>query len=333
MENKKDFKLICEIKPFTNKDGSFIEYEPYKQYKNAAGKKLHRYGKGPFCQFRIPDYINQTGVYIIKVETQVKYVGECENFSVRYNAGYGQISPRNCFEGGQSTNCKINSYILQEAKKGCKIELLFCISWDRFALERELIELYKPDWNSTLGKRISKPLTKVISMLDKNKEVKVMSRTIKYESLKQYLTNYKGDSIQLSYQEIDKIIEKHLPPSAYNYKEWWANGGHIQADAWLDAGWKVEQINLGKFIVFIKNERKNSAPTQRIIKVGKKYRHFKGNEYLILHLAKHFETLEDLVVYQALYGERDIWVRPLNIFLEQVEVGGKLVNRFEECIK
>lgn len=69
---------------------------------------------------------------------------------------------------------------------------------------------------------------------------------------------------------------------------------------------------------------------KRTIEIGRKYRHFKGNEYLVLHLAKHSETLEDLVVYQALYGEKGIWVRPLSMFLEQVVLEGKLVNRFEE---
>ncbi|MFA9422376.1 MAG: DUF1653 domain-containing protein [Sedimentibacter sp.] len=67
-----------------------------------------------------------------------------------------------------------------------------------------------------------------------------------------------------------------------------------------------------------------------MIKEGKKYRHFKGNEYLVLYMAKHSETGEDLVVYQALYGERGIWVRPLSMFQEQVELNGKMVNRFEE---
>lgn len=69
----------------------------------------------------------------------------------------------------------------------------------------------------------------------------------------------------------------------------------------------------------------------RELKANTKYRHFKGNEYLLLYIAKHSETLEDLVVYQALYGERGIWVRPLSMFLEKVELNGKLVNRFEEC--
>jgi hypothetical protein len=67
------------------------------------------------------------------------------------------------------------------------------------------------------------------------------------------------------------------------------------------------------------------------IQPGKRYRHFKGKEYLILHVAKHSETMEDLVVYQALYGERGIWVRPLAMFLEEVEFQGKLIRRFEEC--
>lgn len=68
----------------------------------------------------------------------------------------------------------------------------------------------------------------------------------------------------------------------------------------------------------------------RTIKLNTKYRHFKGAEYLVLHVAKHSETLEDMVVYQALYGEYGIWVRPLSMFLEQIERDGKIFNRFDE---
>ena len=70
----------------------------------------------------------------------------------------------------------------------------------------------------------------------------------------------------------------------------------------------------------------------RTIKLNTKYRHFKGMEYLVLHIAKHSETLEEMVVYQALYGEYGIWVRPLDMFLEQVERDGKTFYRFDEII-
>ena len=59
------------------------------------------------------------------------------------------------------------------------------------------------------------------------------------------------------------------------------------------------------------------------------YRHYKGNTYQIIGIAKHSETEEDLVVYRALYGECGLWVRPLDMFCEKVEVGGKLIPRFE----
>ena len=58
------------------------------------------------------------------------------------------------------------------------------------------------------------------------------------------------------------------------------------------------------------------------------YRHYKGNFYQVLHLAKYSETLEDMVVYQALYGERGIWVRPVSMWNETVNYQGKQVKRF-----
>ncbi|MFT6052245.1 MAG: hypothetical protein ACI9B9_001894 [Halioglobus sp.] len=58
------------------------------------------------------------------------------------------------------------------------------------------------------------------------------------------------------------------------------------------------------------------------------YQHFKGEKYLLLEHAKHSETREDMVVYQALYGERGIWVRPLAMFDEVIERDGKRIHRF-----
>lgn len=59
------------------------------------------------------------------------------------------------------------------------------------------------------------------------------------------------------------------------------------------------------------------------------YRHFKGNEYRVLCVARHSETEELMVVYQALYGERGIWVRPAAMWNETVERDGKVFKRFE----
>ena len=59
------------------------------------------------------------------------------------------------------------------------------------------------------------------------------------------------------------------------------------------------------------------------------YRHYKGSLYQVLHTAQHSETEEILVVYRCLYGEYGVWVRPLAMFTETIEVDGKQVARFE----
>lgn len=67
------------------------------------------------------------------------------------------------------------------------------------------------------------------------------------------------------------------------------------------------------------------------IVVGSLYEHYKGLRYKILGVARHSETLEELIIYQALYREGDIWVRPLNMFLENVTIDGKSQPRFIKC--
>ena len=63
------------------------------------------------------------------------------------------------------------------------------------------------------------------------------------------------------------------------------------------------------------------------IKLGK-YRHFKGNEYVLLAIAKHSESLEEMVVYRSLKNSSDVWVRPLSMWCETVEKDGKTLPRF-----
>ncbi len=58
------------------------------------------------------------------------------------------------------------------------------------------------------------------------------------------------------------------------------------------------------------------------------YEHFKGLKYRLINVARHSETLEEYVVYQALYGDQSTWVRPLPLFLETVTKGGITFPRF-----
>lgn len=65
-----------------------------------------------------------------------------------------------------------------------------------------------------------------------------------------------------------------------------------------------------------------------MLKIGK-YRHYKGNDYDVIGVAKHSEDESELVVYRPLYGSRGLWVRPLSMFTEMVIIDGKDVARFQ----
>ena len=63
------------------------------------------------------------------------------------------------------------------------------------------------------------------------------------------------------------------------------------------------------------------------IKLGR-YRHFKGNEYEVVGIAKNSETLEPMVIYKALYDDGTLWVRPASMWNETIERAGKIFKRF-----
>jgi hypothetical protein len=66
------------------------------------------------------------------------------------------------------------------------------------------------------------------------------------------------------------------------------------------------------------------------VKPGR-YRHYKGNDYQVIGIARHSETEEELVVYRCLYGDHSLWVRPLAMFMEEIVVDGRHVSRFARC--
>lgn len=72
----------------------------------------------------------------------------------------------------------------------------------------------------------------------------------------------------------------------------------------------------------------NNAPKISDTVVPGRYRHYKGGEYEVLFIAKNSETLEDTVIYRALYGEGTVWARPAYMWNETVNVNGETVKRF-----
>lgn len=86
----------------------------------------------------------------------------------------------------------------------------------------------------------------------------------KYEPLHQHLTGVTSDRIRLSFQEIERILRFSLPNSARQYAPWWANtgGSHIQADAWMSAGWRTAQVDVpGERVTFERTARRPSPST------------------------------------------------------------------------
>lgn len=138
---------IGAIQPDRGGMGQIRHFMPQSKYKKKHRLSLHKYGRGPFCRFRISSNLALEGVYVLLVNGSVTYVGECVDLSSRFNMGYGQISPRNCYEGGQLTNCKVNHLILETTKQGNQITLWFLKTKNRRKIEGELRNEFHPQWN------------------------------------------------------------------------------------------------------------------------------------------------------------------------------------------
>ena len=142
-----DFELVTVIEPARTLDGKLQRHMPQDRYKNEHGVALNKYGWGPFCRFKIPSHFQASGVYVPTVDEEIIYAGECTNLSVRFNAGYGNISPKNCFKGGQETNCRVNNLVYLAAETGKSIGLWFIRTSDYKTIEAALRSSLKLAWN------------------------------------------------------------------------------------------------------------------------------------------------------------------------------------------
>ncbi len=142
-----EFEHVCDIEPLRDKGGVCVRFMPQDRYQNARDLPLNRYGAGPFCRFRIPTRFHVSGVYVLTIDDELRYVGECANLSARFNAGYGNISPKNCFKGGQETNCRLNNLVYAAALAGQHISLWFFQTANYKSVEAALRSSLNPAWN------------------------------------------------------------------------------------------------------------------------------------------------------------------------------------------
>ncbi len=149
---KYDFEYIETIEPI--RENSVIAvFEPQSKYKNVKKLSIHEFGRGNFCKFKLQNAKDVSGVYAWIINNEVIYIGEAVNFRKRFNMGYGIISPRNCFEGGQKTNCKMNNVVYKTYKNGQQIEIYFFETKDYKAVEKELLLNITTKYNVKNNKR------------------------------------------------------------------------------------------------------------------------------------------------------------------------------------
>ncbi len=142
------FRHVGVIAPERDAAGTPLEFSPQDRYVSATSAKLNPHGAGPFCRFRVATKVREAGVYVVTSDDEVRYVGIATDLAERWGPrGYASIQPRNCFVGGQSTNCKINAAVLRETKAGRRLDLYFATVENRHALEDRLIIQLRPPWN------------------------------------------------------------------------------------------------------------------------------------------------------------------------------------------
>ena len=147
-----DFNYIetIELNEKIKKDDPAHPVERYK-IKNTKKLPLHEEGSHDFCKFKLKNAKDVCGVYAWVINNEVVYIGEAKNIKKRFNTGYGIISPRNCYQGGQKTNCKMNNVVYETYKNGDQIDIYFLETKDYKAVEKELLLEFTTKYNVKNG--------------------------------------------------------------------------------------------------------------------------------------------------------------------------------------
>lgn len=144
------FNLAGPLGAERESSGEFRLDQPHERFANPRGLRLHAYGLGPFVRLIVPLLPDQPGVYAVCEEQgEVLYIGRARDSLRRRwgRQGYSVIDPRNCFVGGQSTNCRLNSLIAARLASADVLLLWYHVIEDPTRLEQELVALIRPPWN------------------------------------------------------------------------------------------------------------------------------------------------------------------------------------------
>lgn len=129
----------CEnnhLKVYEHNDSKYSEYQKNK------------FGERDYCSFKINYPKNISGVYLWVVDEKIIYIGETDDLTNRFNAGYGKITPYNCNINGQTTNCKMNGVVLDLFRQNKIISLYFLKTTEYKEVEKILLENITTEYNS-----------------------------------------------------------------------------------------------------------------------------------------------------------------------------------------
>ncbi len=142
-----EFHFIQKLIPECDAQGNVVKYYPQNKFDNRKRLPLSQHGAGAFCRFSI-NAGDWPGVYLWVVDDQIIYIGETAGLKQRFNIGYGIISPRNCYAGGQSTNCKMNKVVLDQYELGKTVNLYFHAATEYKQIELELLRQIRAPYNA-----------------------------------------------------------------------------------------------------------------------------------------------------------------------------------------
>ncbi len=141
------FKNAGTIKLMPDKDGN-IYFKPQLHYNNNKNYPLLNgiNCDTTFCKFKL-DLPRTSGVYLWVVDNEIIYIGEALNFRSRFNNGYGNISPRNCYKNGQSTNVRMNRIVLSNYENNSKVDIYIYETPNRKQIETYLLSNIHTKYN------------------------------------------------------------------------------------------------------------------------------------------------------------------------------------------